>query len=39
VVLDEDTKVNMKNLANPAPYNYELTKNGDYLQANENKVS
>jgi hypothetical protein len=39
VGLGQDAKVKVTILANNAPYKYELTKNGDYLQAIENKVS
>lgn len=39
VVLDNDEKVTVKLLANRPIYNYELTKNGDYMEADENKVS
>jgi hypothetical protein len=39
VILGEDAVISVKILANLAPYNYKLTKNGKHLQVKENQVS
>jgi hypothetical protein len=39
VVLGEDANISVTIVANPPPSTYELTKNGEFAESNETKVS